>query len=123
MGVKHIEKVKELRHNGWTFEKIGNELGLSRQQIWYTAKMAGIAGKQCGIDSVIYTGVRKWLAKENIRLNEFCEMCGEDYGSGSVTHRFLIGKSNGNMNVIKSILSVCNLTFEEAFGEVDNESN
>lgn len=121
MAIKHIEKIMEMRSKNMTYESIGKELGISRQQVWNIAKMGGFAGTNSKVGKVIYKEIQKWLGKHKMSLHDFCIKCGEDFGSGSRTWRFLTGNHKGDIIMIKNILNVCGLTFEEAFGEVINE--
>lgn len=123
MGVKHIEEIREMRNKGMTYENIGKELGISRQQVWYSAKMGGLAGNNLKTEKVIYKGIQEWLIKHKMSLHDFCIKCGEDFGCNSKTWRFLVGEHKGNIFMIKKILDVCGLTFGEAFGKVVKNEN
>lgn len=123
MAVKYIEQIKEMREKGMTYDEISKEIGITRQQVWYTAKAGGIAGLNSIEKSkkVIYKGVQEWLIEHNMKLHDFCIKCGEDFGSNSRTWKFLTGDHKGDFYMIKNILSATNMTFEEAFGEVVDE--
>lgn len=121
MGVKHIESIKEMRNKGMTYDEIAKEIGISRQQVWYSAKIGGFAGNSSKANKVIYKGIQEWLIKHKMSLHDFCIKSGEDFGCNSKTWRFLTGDNKGNIFMIKKVLDVCGLTFEEAFGEVVNE--
>lgn len=122
MAVQHIEKIRELRNKGMTYQSIANEIGISRQQTWYSAKVGGIVGHEPKSKNIIYNGIHKWLIKHKMSLHDFCIKCGEDFGCNSRTWRFLVGTHKGDIVMIKKILDACGLTFEEAFGEVINEA-
>lgn len=122
MGVKHIEEIREMRNKGMTYDEIAKKIGISRQQVWYSAKVGGFAGTSSKENKVIYKGIQEWLIKHKMSLHDFCIKCGEYFGCNSRTWRFLIGDHKGNIFIIKKILDVCGLTFEEAFGEVINEN-
>lgn len=115
----HIKDIIEMRENGFTYRKIAEELHVTRQCVWSTAKRYGVAGKNVHpstISRIKYNGIKKWIYK-NMSIDSFCRKCGEKFGIGSRTYRFLIGDTEGDINIIKNILSVSGLTFEEAFGD------
>lgn len=121
MGRAYANEIKSMRENRMTYDAIAKKLGLTRQNVWYTAKELGLtnSGGQC--NKIIYKGVKNWMVKHKMNLHNFCIKCGEKYGASSKTYKFLIGEYKGDINVIGNILKVCGLTFDEAFGEVSNE--
>lgn len=121
MGRQYREEIKRMREEKMTYQAIAETLGVTRQNVWHTAKEMGLTGTNSKHDKIIYVGVRNWIVKHKMSLHDFCIKCGEEYGSSSKTYRFLTGIYRGDINTIKHILDSCGLTFDEAFGEIANE--
>lgn len=123
MAIKDIEYVKELRKNGVKYQDIAEKLGISKQQAWNIAKQAGIVDTHdMKKEKVIYKGVKSWLFDNEISLHDLCIKCGELCGANSRTYKFLVGKNKGDILIIQKVMSVCDMSFEDAFGEVENEN-
>lgn len=115
--------MKEQRENGMKYQDIAKKLGVSRQQAWNIAKQAGIVNTHdMRREKVIYKGVKSWIFDHEMSLHDFCIKCGEPYGANSKTYKFLIGKHKGNISIIRTIMDICGMSFEDAFGEEENEN-
>lgn len=116
---KYANEISEMRELGYSFDRIGRTLGISKQYAHNTyASSKGFTDKQIDlIYSVKYPGIRKWLLEHKIKIKDFCKMCGECNSTHSAMSRFLMGEQDGNIKIIKKILETTRMTFEEAFVE------
>lgn len=78
-------------------------------------------GEMRSTNKIIYKNIREWLQINAIGFTSFCKVCDNGNIKGGweayPTGRFLAGKGNGNIKMIKTILSTTGLKFEEAFEE------
>lgn len=114
------KKISEARQNGISCKTIGEGLGLTKQNIWDIVKrMEKFSAKQQAIlDSIIYLGIKYWIVENGMTVKKACDfLAGGDKQISNTYRRFLTGQYRGNVELIKHILDVTNMTFEEAFQE------
>lgn len=119
MSRKYEEEINNMRELGYSFEKIGKKLGISKQYAHNTyANSKGFTDKQIDlIYKIKYKGIRNWLLDKKMKVKDFCRLCGVCDSMHSSMAKFLIGEQYGNIKTIKKILEVTKMTFEEAFFE------
>lgn len=123
---KYIKDIIDLRNKNWTYEEIGEELGISRQYAHYLNRVFGeniIPKKQEDLfNSIAYPRLRDWMIENDLTVNQFGFLCGYEHDfKVSSLGRFLNGQTKGNIQLIKKILDITGLKFEEAFEIVEEK--
>lgn len=67
------------------------------------------------VNKVIYPNIRAWMIENDISLKRFREMIGDYKVAMDTFRRFVFGESGGSIELIKEVLRVTGMTFEEAF--------
>ncbi len=117
---KHGTEIVKMREKKLSYQQIGEELGLTKQCVWDTARRAKLSSEkqQEILNTVKYPAIKEWIAQRNITVKEFCNLFGYDSKpNGGACSRFITGQTNGNLDMIRRILEITGLTFEEAFKE------
>lgn len=116
------DAARELRMQGLTFEEIGKRLGVSRQRAKQCC--AGMnpeaTARAChkeDLESIVYTGLKKWMLENRVSVPELMRRIGLDTGSRRSEYfkNRLKGKTQLPITEIKKILAVTGGTFEQMF--------
>lgn len=123
---KYENEIIEMREKGITFQEIGDTLGISRQYVHntYINATKRLKKRNMLIEEIKYKNLRNYIYQNGYSVNDFYLLCGVVVTNRkSMIQKFLRGESNGNIKIIKKILEVTGMTFEEAFEEdIDVES-
>ncbi len=113
-------EMDKMKQEGKTYQQIADKFGVSKQRVYHIlGKLGRRYFKAIEEKVVAYKGIRDWLNENKISFSEFCRLiygyyCPELYqrtkGYLSKTHQIKI-------DIIKKILDITGLTFEEAFKE------
>lgn len=79
----------------------------------YTAK--GEATK-----SVVFPGIAAWLARNNMTVHALALIMGYQPSAAAAVYHCLYGNVEPSMRTIRKILAATGMTFEEAFGGVED---
>ena len=116
------DAARELRMQGLTFEEIGKRLGVSRQRVAQCC--AGMDSKRTAwachkedLESIVYTGLKKWMLANKVSVPELMRRIGMDTGSrrSESFRNKLKGRTELKITDIKGILAVTGGTFEQMF--------
>lgn len=116
---RNIEIYRAVKSGQKTQNQVAKEIGVSRQRINQVIKIVENAAKSGGTSwkasasRVIYPAIGKWMREKNLTMGQFSEIC--IHCSSHCLRNFLFGESKGSIDLIKSILKVTGMTFEEAF--------
>lgn len=118
---RNIEIYREVRQKKNRQAKVAKEFGVTRQRVSQIVQQFDRA--ECDVywkfnkssSQVIYKGIRNWMRENNLSMTAFGELLNQKRPDG--IRSFLYGQANGNINMIRDILDVTGLTFEEAFAE------
>lgn len=115
------EKIKafEMRLDGMTFQEIGDHFGVTRQCIEGYLKPNRTRKKPYKNFKCIYPGLKKWMLENCVSVMTMHDDL-HLYANHPTLYRFMKGKALPTMDVIKKILAYTGLTFEEAFGQVED---
>lgn len=132
---RNIEIYKAVRSGEKSEYAVAKELGISRQrvnQIMDTLDtIESAVPKQQRVKRkfnvstarVVYPAIREWMDENKITLKQFDAMTGTPSNTQNTPlRRFLQGETRIKIDLIKKILEVTGLTFEEAF-YMPGESN
>jgi len=117
-------KLQKARDEGLTYDEISRRFGISKQRVHQiigksnTSLFRPITPKMC-----VYDGIRLWMNKNKISTAELVRRIygrtgGEAY---EMTRRRLTGINELTKTYIDKILSITNLTYEEAFKRSDTD--
>lgn len=116
------DAARELRMQGLTFAEIGKRLGVSKQRAAQCC--AGMDSKRTAwachkedLESIVYTGLKKWMLANRVSVPELMRRIWLDTGSSRSKYfrNRLEGKTQLPMREIKKILAVTGGTFEQMF--------
>ena len=116
---KYENEIKEMRERGLSFTEIGKYLGISRQYAENTYKRLYkfTEKEKAMIDMIAYKNIRKFLYDNKMTFKEFCIKCGASNSTNSKFYNFMKGDKPGDIYMIRAILKVTGMTFEECFEE------
>lgn len=107
-----------MRKQGHTYEQIARAFNVSRQRVY---QLIGVSNKSyfrpITEERCVYPGLRKWMNDNNISTVELTRrLYGSAAGSNqSYVSAWLKGSKTLYKQAIDRILTVTNLTYEEAF--------
>lgn len=101
-----------MRLDGATYEEIGRKFGVSRQCI---EQMIHCKSRKTGADKCIYKGLSDYMADSGTDLLELSKVIGSRCKSTRVITQRITGERKFNIEEIKAILALTNMTFEECF--------
>lgn len=105
-----------MRLEGETYQAIADRFGVSRQ---YVHQLFGQKYKDVNVQ---YAGLRKWMNESNYSVAKFARESGcADNHSYVTIISYLQGNPHMDIDSIRKILRFTGLTFEEAFGEEEQE--
>lgn len=109
-----------MRLEGKSYQAIADRFGVSRQ---YVHQLFGQKYKSEPYRNVNvqYTGLRKWMNESHYSVAKLARESGcTDHSYGTITS-YLQGSLRMDIDSIRKILRFTGLTFEEAFGETEQE--
>lgn len=108
------EKVEayRMRLEGASFSEIGNRFGVSKQYIQQILPVPEKNRVEMSADSCIYKNISKWMMEKGASYSKLANYSGI---SATGLTRFLTGKGSANKATIDKILSVIQMSYEEAF--------
>lgn len=109
-----------MRLEGKSYQAIADRFGVSRQ---YVHQLFGQKYKSEPYRNVNvqYTGLRKWMNESNYSVAKLARESGcTDHSYGTITS-YLQGSPRMDIDSIRKILRFTGLTFEDAFGETEQE--
>ena len=111
-----------MRLEGKSYQAIADRFGVSKQYVYQ------LFGQQCKSDpyrnvNVPYTGLRKWMNESRYSIAELAREsgCTDNHSYVTITS-YLQGSPRMDIDSIRKILRFTGLTFEEAFGEAEQEA-
>lgn len=118
------KEIISLREQGMTYEKIGERFGISRQRaykiIYEYYYNSGVQNIEKRVDGVIYPNIKKWMIENKVPICDFVKMIDKQKNYSVLIRSFLTDKrTRVNCEIIKSILQITGMTFEEAFRLLD----
>lgn len=119
MNKNDLKDVYRMRMEGKSIQEIADHYGVTRQRASQYIKNAGHYMEPIGVKCV-YRGLREWMVNNRVRTRHLYDDL-YPYGCGNATafsYR-LQGRTEFKITEIKEVLAYTGLTFEEAFGEVD----
>ena len=111
-----------MRLEGKSYQAISDRFGVSRQYVYR------LIGQQCKSEpyrnvNVPYTGLKKWMNESNYSVAKLARESGCTNNHSYVTiTSYLQGSPRMDIDSIRKILRFTGLTFEEAFGETEQEN-
>ena len=110
-----------MRLEGKSYQAIADRFGVSRQYVYR------LIGQQCKSEpyrnvNVQYTGLKKWMNESRYSIAELAREsgCTDNHSYVTITS-YLQGSPRMDIDSIRKILRLTGLTFEEAFGEAEQE--
>lgn len=111
-----IEKMRDELRNGKSTQDIANEIGVSRQRI---AQLVGAVQsmKKWNRTYSVYSGIDSWMKNNRVTYAQFNRMLGFSNSASSqlkLAYK-LMGKHDMYKSLVDAILTVTQMTYEEAF--------
>lgn len=69
---------------------------------------------------VVFPGIAAWLARNNMTINGLARRMGYEQGACAPVYYTLCGVHDPTLHMVKKILAATGMTFEEAFGGVED---
>ena len=114
-------EIYRMRLEGKSYQAISDRFGVSRQYVYR------LIGEQCKSEpyrnvNVPYTGLKKWMNESRYSIAELAREsgCTDNHSYVTITS-YLQGSPRMDIDSIRKILRFTGLTFEEAFGETEQE--
>ena len=110
-----------MRLEGKSYQAIADRFGVSKQYVYQ------LFGQQCKSEpyrnvNVPYTGLKKWMNESNYSVAKLARESGCTANHSYVTIiSYLQGSPRMDIDSIRKILRFTGMTFEEAFGEAEQE--
>lgn len=104
-----IDKAIELRSRGYTYKKIGDEFGVSKQYVFQ--KIGGDRKVICA--NIMYPNLKIWMENNRYTIRSLGSKIG--ITQYDLIRRKLIGKREFNKSEIDAILRVTGMSYEECF--------
>lgn len=121
MTKEDIITASTMRTNGATFEEIGSHFGVSKQYIHQQLGSDGKYNKNKHLPKSIYPSIENWFKSTRTGHVSMLEAC-PTFSHTSVLSSKLHGKRPLRLDEIREILAYTGMTFEEAFGGVDESA-
>ena len=110
-----------MRLEGKSYQAIADRFGVSRQYVYK------LFSQKCKSEpyrnvNVPYTGLKKWMNESRYSIAELAREsgCTDNHSYVTITS-YLKGSQRMDIDSIRKILRFTGLTFEEAFGEAEQE--
>lgn len=105
--------IKAMHEKGFTYEEIGELFGISRQAAHYATTIHD-GFRPSAVSKVIFVGLRNWMLENRITIKALGTQLGMTKLNDS-----LLGKHEAKKSTIDGILKITGMTYEECFGEVE----
>jgi hypothetical protein len=111
-------EMENLRELGYTYQQIGEMYGVSKQRVY---QIIGKSNEKYfrykDENSVVFVGLRDWMNENKVSINALCRKIYRNAHPVLVSKviNWLNGKNDIKLSVVKKILEVTGLTFEQAF--------
>lgn len=107
----------KMRIDGYSMEEIGKHFGVCRERVRQI--LDAVVKSDCrGMAKCIYKGLREWMLTTGTSGYKIRRDIGK-WNSVTLLYKRLAGEKQFDLAEIKAILAYTGLTFEEAFGEVE----
>lgn len=115
--MKREDKIKafSMRLDGFTFQEIGEYLGVSKIAVQQMLQRA-ISSQGTVHSKWVYPNLRDWVIEQGLSLSQMSQMFGLSANSIST---YLLGKMDPSFSFIKAVLNASGMSFEEAFYRED----
>lgn len=111
---KRGDMIRTMHEKGFTYEEIGQLLGISKQAAHNAAVRIVKGFNATSVEKVKYTGLRNWMMSNQVSVSELSNRCGY-----AKMYASIVGESEPSKKYIDSILAVTGLTYEQCFKEED----
>ena len=118
MTKEQLTKAFELRVDGLTYDEIAEHMGVSRQAVHEALHRAMDNGRVYA--KCVYPGLRRWMIDHNISRRQLALALRPGVKPGWLYYK-LEGRFRLSMGDVKAILKYTGMTFEEAFGEEEQD--
>nr|DAQ30173.1 MAG TPA: Helix-turn-helix XRE-family like protein [Caudoviricetes sp.] len=110
-----------MRLEGKSYQAIADRFGVSRQYVYQLFGQKYKSEPYRNVN-VRYTGLRKWMNESNYSVAKLAREsgCTDNHSYATITS-YLQGSPFMSIDFIRKILGFTGLTFEEAFGEAEQE--
>lgn len=118
------KQMQELRNKGFSYEEIGKIMGISHQRVHQIIGKGNKAlFRPIKPTGCVFDGIRQWMNENQISISELVRIiygntCPENYNR---IRSYLTARNDIRKTLIDKILSITNLTYEEAFKRSDNK--
>lgn len=125
---RNLEIYNDIK-NGDSIINVAKKYGISRQRVYQICERKEMidGGEETSYKTsarrVIYPAIKKWMLDNRVPMTQFDEIIRNMGGYGLSVRRFLYGESPGNIDLIKKILNVTNMKFEDAFYTENSETD
>lgn len=112
--------VLEMRLAGYTLQEIADEIGTTRQNVSLflrslaTERRKGFKPFRC-----VFPGLKAWMYKNRVSITQLIDDV-KVFNGYQTLYRRMKGELDFTLSEIKAILAYTGLTFEEAFGVVED---
>lgn len=111
------DKIKafSMRLDGFTFQEIGEHLGVPKMAVQQMLQRA-VASNGTVYRKWVYPNIRDWVMEQGLSLSQISQICGLSANSVS---SYMTGKLDPPFSFIKAVLKASGMSFEEAFFRED----
>jgi hypothetical protein len=117
MNREDVINMFQMRVDGCSMEEIAKRFGVTRERVRQIFE-AALKDNGRPMARCIYKGLRNWMLTTGNTAYKLCKDVGVWKNTTTLYNRML-GKKQFEIEEIKSILAYTGMTFEEAFGEVE----
>ena len=112
-----LERIREMRESGYTFEAIGRALGISKQRVYQILRRSKSAQKRAfnrNRPVSVYVNLEAWAKEHNCSWSELANRCGLHT---ELFYRNFVHGLTGNptKRSIDRLLEITGLTYEQLF--------
>ena len=113
----------DMRLDGYTYERIGELFGVSKQRVCQILSGQDACGrrginKQNRLDNYVFPNIAIWMNEHNYSARRFSKEISVNDNSFS---KYMRGENEPTLSVIKAIIEFTGMTFEEAFMQKSQE--
>ena len=112
-----LAEIKRMRSEGMTIQKIADHYGCSRQNISEILCRAHGKRRATHKNKCIYPGISRWMHENGYSITKMCEEFGMNKGT---LGKYMQGTRDIRIRTIREIMRITGLSFEEAFGGVED---
>ena len=118
-----IDEKRALREQGFSYTEIARQLGISKQAVQQGLAEQDMRYFQFVTEKgCIYPNIRKWMNDNRVSVSEIARRMGllPHSCTSARIRSYLTGRVSPNKPTIDKILSITNLTYEQAFYREEN---